>query len=94
MNPTALPVLPEHLGSCPVCCCLVLVRPFLDRDHSLIVWDPELFGRRWVRAYLTRADIERQGFGLKFGGLHECPPAEECAITRWNARQMEGGAPC
>lgn len=73
---------PEVIASCPECGCLVIARAIAaggDRWLTL-VWDPSWGERRVIRSWLSREDIERQGFGLIVAGNHECPPEWDCAL--------------
>jgi hypothetical protein len=73
-------VQPEHLGSCPVCGCLILVvQPDPDESWTLI-WDPGVPDRAAVERLVGEVAVARQGFGLIRGGDHECPPEQECRL--------------
>lgn len=83
-------VAPVLLASCPCCGCLVLAFQFHDPlgRPAVLVWDPTWPQRRLIRSWLTRADLERQGFGLTLvGAPHECPPIEDCALGPIGARE-------
>lgn len=57
-----------------------------------LLWDPGWSDRRLVRAYLTRDDLDRQGFGLIRNAPHESPtpggvPPEAPGSTRTHPRR-------
>lgn len=63
------------LASCPTCGCLVW-----SYGRQLLS-DPTFGDRRLIRSTLPAGAVERHGFGLAYGVHHECPPAEDCALT-------------
>jgi hypothetical protein len=83
MNGFEAPVQPENLASCPCCGCLILA--YRDGwSAGPLLLDPSLSDRRLIRSMLTRADVERQGFGCTFLGHHECPPEELCRLKPYD----------
>lgn len=80
-------VLPEHLASCPVCGCLVLVTRPDPAQTWTVVWDPSTPDRWKVERMVGDLVVRRQGFGLIRGGHHECPPEPECGLYLWERRE-------
>jgi len=91
----SLSVQRESLASCPCCACLVLAWSYPGTEP--VIRDPSFVQERFIRSFLGRDAVERQGFGIapECGALHECPPESDCRIQaedRWPTVFHEPGA--